>query len=192
MKKLLLAFALLCFSTSVFAEAGDWLFRAGASIVAPKSDNHPAVEVDDGTMVTFNGSYFITDRWAVEVLAALPFKHDIDAVGGGTIGEVKHLPPTVSMQYHFMPASSVRPYVGAGLNYTFMFEEDIDGADLELDNSTGWAAQIGVDIDLNENMFLNAEVRYLDIDTDAKVNGVSIGTVEVDPVLFGVNIGFRF
>lgn len=192
MKKLLLTMLLLAYGTTAWAEAGDFLVRVGASMVAPKSDNHPAVDVEDGTMVTFNGTYFMTDQWAVELLAALPFKHDIDAKGGPTIGETKHLPPTVSLQYHFTPNQPVRPYVGAGLNYTLFFEEDIDGASLSLDDSFGWAAQVGVDIDLTENMFLNAEIRYLDIDTKAKVNGTSIGTVEIDPMLYGINIGFRF
>ena len=196
MKKVMLALILMAWSVNAVAEAGDWLFRAGGSMVAPKSDNHSVVGVEDGYMVTFNGTYFFTNRWAVEVLAALPFKHDIELNGGGTVGETKHLPPTVSAQYHFLPDGAVRPYVGAGLNYTFMFEEDLRGplagAELELDDSVGWAAQIGVDIDLSDNLFLNAEVRYLDIDTDAKVNGADFGTVEIDPILVGVNLGFRF
>ncbi|MCR9259418.1 MAG: outer membrane beta-barrel protein [Pseudomonadaceae bacterium] len=192
MKKLLLTALLLAYGTSAWAEAGDFLVRVGASIVDPKSDNHPVVEVDSGSTLTFNGTYFMTDQWAVELLAALPFKHDIDAVGGGNIGETKHLPPTLSVQYHFMPDQPVRPYVGAGLNYTIFFEEDLDGADLSLDNSLGWAAQIGVDIDLTESMFLNADVRYIDIEADAKVNSTSIGTVEIDPWVYGIHVGFRF
>lgn len=192
MKKLLLTALLLAYGTSAWAEAGDFLVRVGASIVDPKSDNHPAVDVESGTSLTFNGTYFMTDQWAVELLAALPFKHDIDARGGGNIGETKHLPPTLSVQYHFTPNQPVRPYIGAGLNYTIFFEEDLDGANLSLDNSFGLAAQVGVDIDLTESMFLNADVRYIDIESDAKVNGASIGTVEIDPWVYGIHIGFRF
>jgi outer membrane protein len=192
MKKLMLTALLLAYGTSAWAEAGDFLVRVGASIVDPKSDNHPVVEVDSGTSLSFTGTYFMTDQWAVELLASLPFKHDIDAVGGGNIGETKHLPPTLSVQYHFMPDQPVRPYIGAGLNYTIFFEEDLDGADLSLDNSFGWAAQIGVDIDLTESMFLNADVRYIDIEADAKVNSTSIGTVEIDPWVYGIHLGFRF
>jgi outer membrane protein len=200
MKKTIVAVTvvtMLGWANAVYAEAGDWLFRVGGSVVAPKSDNHPAVEVEDGYMLTFNGTYFINNNWAVEVLASLPFKHDIEAVGGGTVGETKHLPPTVSAQYHFLPDGNIRPYVGAGLNYTFLFEEDFDGADLELDNSFGWAAQVGVDIDISENMFVNAEVRYIDIDADGEltipgVGKVDIDTVEIDPVVVGLSVGFRF
>lgn len=205
MKQLLLAILILTWSASAAAEAGSWLVRVGGSMVAPKSNNHDVVEVDDGYMMTFNGTYFFSENWAVEVLAALPFKHDIDAVGGGNIGEAKHLPPTVSAQYHFLPGRNVRPYVGAGVNYTFMFEEDIDGpalglgngVDLELDNSLGWSAQIGVDFDISKNIFLNVEARYIDIDTDAElkipgVGKVDLGTVEIDPMVYGINLGIRF
>ena len=127
----------------------------------------------------------------MEVLAAAPFNHDIE-VAGSDVAETKHLPPTVSAQYHFIPNGKVRPYVGLGVNYTLFFEEDIDGADLELDASVGLAAQVGIDFDIGENMFLNVDVRYIDIETDAEVGGVDIGTVEIDPIVAGVHVGWRF
>jgi len=205
MKQALLAFLALSWSASALAEAGDWLVRVGGSMVAPKSNNHDVVKVDDGYMMTFNGTYFLTNNWAVEVLAALPFKHDIEVKGGPTVGETKHLPPTVSAQYHFLPEGNIRPYVGAGVNYTFLFEEDIDGpklglgpgVELKLDNSVGWSAQIGVDFDFTENLFLNLEARYIDIDTDAKLKVPGLGkvdldTVEIDPMVYGAHLGFRF
>ena len=101
-----------------------------------------------------------------------------------------------------MPGNNIRPYVGLGVNYTFLFDEDIDGlipgADLELDNSVGLAAQVGVDFDIGENMFLNVDVRYIDIDSDAEVRlpdgggKLDLGTVEIDPIVAGVHVGWRF
>lgn len=186
---------LLLLSPHAIAEAGDWLFRFGGHYVDPKSDNHSVVEVEAATMVTFNGTYFITDRWALELLAALPYTHDIDLVGGGNVGETKHLPPTFSVQYHFMPTRNVRPYFGVGVNYTIFFEEDTTGAlagsRLSLEDSVGPSAQLGLDIDLNERWFLNAEIRWMDIDTKAKLNGTSLGTVSIDPWAYGLNLGFR-
>ena len=122
-----------------------------------------------------------------------------DATGiSGKVGETRHLPPTLSLQYHFMPDNKWRPYVGAGLNYTIFFEEDtkggLDGLDLELDDSFGFSAQVGVDVDITENLYLNAEVRYMDIDTDVKLGGADLPmgkTVEIDPWAIGLNIGFR-
>lgn len=210
MKKVLLAVLLLSWTPMVFAEAGEWLFRIGGSIVAPDDDNLTnrnlglEVDVDDGYSLTFTGTYFFTDNWAVELLAAYPFDHDIEVEGAGTVGEVTHLPPTLSAQYHFLPNGKVRPYVGVGVNYTFLFDEDIDdlipGSDLVLDNSLGMAAQVGVDFDIGENMFLNVDVRYIDIDSDAEVRlpaaggggKLDLGTVEIDPIVAGVHVGWRF
>jgi outer membrane protein len=182
---------------AVWADAGDWLLRGGVTYIDPKSDNHPLVSVESAAGVTFNVSYFLTNNWSLELLAALPFTHDIRLNGGGgRVGETKHLPPTFSVQYHFRPDTRIRPYVGVGINWTIFFEEDtrgaLEGTDLDLDDSVGAAAQVGVDFDLAERMFLNLDVRYIKIETDASVNGTSIGTVEIDPWLVGANVGFRF
>ena len=100
------------------------------------------------------------------------------------------------MQYHFLPNSNVRPYAGVGLNYTTFFSEKtlgaLSGTDLNLDDSWGFAGQLGIDVDVAPNWFVNADVRYIDIDTKAKLNGAGLGTVKIDPVVFGINIGTHF
>lgn len=194
---LLLALALGSASAAVQAEETDrWIWRAGVHTVQPKSNNHAIVNVDTGTMLTFGGTYLLTPNWGVEVLAALPFQHDINLNGGGQVAETDHLPPTVSVQYHFRPNANVRPYVGAGLNYTLFFDEKTRGAlagsKLELDPSFGLAAQAGVDISIGSMWFVNVDARWMDIDTDAKLDSAKIGTVELDPYVYGISIGRRF
>ena len=77
------------------------------------------VDVDDATGFTINFAYMLTDRWSVELLAAYPYKHDIHLKGTSIkVGETKHLPPTLSIQYHLNPTGAFQPYVGAGVNYT--------------------------------------------------------------------------
>lgn len=178
------------------ASAGNWLVRAGGHSVQPKSDNHSVVNVEAAQSLTFNVTYLITPNWGVEVLAALPFSHDINLNGGGKVGETKHLPPTVSVQYHFLPDLKVRPYVGVGLNGTIFFSEKTTGAlagsELSLDSSFGPTAQVGVDFAVSDAWFINVDARWMDIDTDAKLNGVSLGTVEIDPYAYGVSFGRRF
>jgi outer membrane protein len=207
-------------------EAGDWLFRVGVTSVDPKSDNLdtavPAgegttpvtIEVDSGTTLTFNGTYFFTPNWGLEVLAAAPFNHDIEIKGIGKIAETDHLPPTFSLQYHFLPDGAFQPYVGLGLNMTIFFSEDVDqalidtvealnpgldvtGADLDLDTSFGLAAQVGADFILNENWTINFDVRWINIETDAEltvdpVGTLDLGTVEIDPWVYGINVGYKF
>lgn len=180
-------------------QAGDWVVRGGIWGAFPKSDNLSlplgTVEVDDGVTFGFNITHMITPNLGVELLGAWPFSHDIK-LGGRKVGETKHLPPTVTMQYHFLPQNTVRPYVGLGLNYTFFFDEGTTGAltgtKLSLKDSWGLAAQAGVDIDITPDWFVNLDVHYIDIDTKAKVNGASLGTVEIDPWVVGINIGTRF
>lgn len=177
-------------------EVADWLWRVGVHQVVPKSSNHDLVNVDAAAGLTFNGTYLFAPHWGVELLAALPFQHDVNLNGGGKVAAVKHLPPTISLQYHFNPGARVRPYVGAGLNYTLFFDERttgaLAGADLELDASFGLAAQFGLDVALGDAWLVNLDARWFDIDSDAKVNGVNIGTVEIDPYAFGVSVGRRF
>ena len=185
-------------------ETGDWVVRAGAWGVFPKSNNLSEVnglpgiglDVDDAYSLGFNITYMINPNIGVELLGAFPFKHDIKATGLGKVAETKQLPPTVTVQYHFLPNSNVRPYAGVGLNYTTFFSEKTKGAlsgtDLDLDDSWGFAGQLGIDVDVAPNWFVNADVRYIDIDTKAKLNGAGLGTVKIDAVVFGINIGTHF
>jgi outer membrane protein len=177
-------------------DQGDWLIRGGASYVNPKSNNSDIVSVDSGTSFTINFTYMMTDAWAVEVLAAYPFKHDIELLDGTKVGSTKHLPPTVSLQYHWAPNSTFQPYVGVGLNYTHFFSEKttgpLTGVDLSLDGSWGLAGEIGADFMLNDQWFLNGSIRYIDIETKAKLDGASIGKVNISPWVYGVHLGYRF
>jgi len=177
-------------------EPGDWLVRVGASYVSPASDNHDVVSVESATSATINFSYMMTDVWALELLAAYPFKHDLELQDGTKIGSTKLLPPTFSLQYHFSPTEQFQPYVGVGINYASFSSEKtqgaLEGVDLNLGGSWGLAGQIGFDVMFNDDWFFNLDVRYIDIDTKAELDGVSIGKVEIDPWIFGGHIGYRF
>ena len=182
-------------------EAGDWLVRGGIWGVFPKSDNLSLgpgadIDVDDGYSLGFNVTYMVNPNIGVELLGAWPFKHDIRLTGAGKIGETKHLPPTLSVQYHFMPSGAIHPYAGLGLNYTKFFSEKtkgaLSGSSLKLDDSWGIAGQLGVDVDVAPNWFVNADLRYINIESDAKLNGEGIGTVKINPWVFGLNVGTRF
>ncbi len=181
---------------------GDWTISAGVHQVAPKSNNGSLaggtlkVDVDSDIKPTITGEYFIADNLGIEVLAALPFKHDISINGLGRVGSTKHLPPVVSLQYHFNSTGKVSPFVGAGLNYTTFFSEDTTGAlagsKLKLDDSWGLAAHAGVDFAIGEKGALRVDLRWIDIDSKVKLNGEKIGTVNIDPLAYGVSYVFKF
>lgn len=142
-------------------------------------------------MLTFNGTCMFTNNGGVELLAALPFEHDINLnADGGRVGGLKHVPPTLSAQWHFDPINAVIPYVGAGMNFTFIFDDETnDGEDVGLDNSFGLAAQAGLDWQVGSNWFLNADVRYISIETDTSQLS---GDIKTDPLLFRINVGWTF
>lgn len=196
------------------AEQGDVLVRARAVVVAPTEDSsgieptfpNDEVSVSNSFTPELDFTYFVTDNLGLELILATS-KHDIDGKNGlGPIGELADtwvLPPTLTLQYHFIPKGKVRPYVGIGLNYTHFYSEDAsDGLEsaigdtkVNLDDSFGYALQAGVDFDIGKNLFLNLDVKYIDIDTEAKLttgNLVNKVKVSLDPIVAGVGVGMRF
>ena len=242
MKRIFLLAAATLLSSGAMAQTqGDWLVRAGLGVVAPQGDSDNLVfegvelddyriDVDDGYAAVFNVTYMATDNVGVELLAATPFKHDIkgDRVlsGLGEIGNVRHLPPTLSVQYHFRPNETFRPYAGIGLNYTLFLDEEandtlhqgiigtsnallgtdyVGGAtDLSIDDSFGVALQLGADIQISQAFFLNFDLRWIDIEADAKLTSVTetadgFQTIltsriktDIDPIVFSTTLGMRF
>lgn len=196
------------------AKEGDVLVRARAIIVAPTESSGPVtpafpgseIGVSDSVMPEVDFTYMVTDHIGAELILATT-KHK--ARGRGTLSGVDTLastwvlPPTLTLQYHFVPEGKVRPYVGAGVNYTVFYSEKasdaletaIGATDVEMKDSFGYALQAGVDIDLTDKMFLNLDVKYIDIDTTARLNtGGAINTarISIDPIVAGIGIGFRF
>ncbi len=201
-------------STPAFAEQGDWLVRLRGIVVAPTETSSAVtpgfpdatVSVSNAVMPELDFTYFLADNLGAElILATTP--HDISGegslVGLGKIADTMALPPTLTLQYHFLPNAEVRPYVGVGVNYTIFYSEDATMALIDavgptavsLDDSVGVAFQAGVDIDITERIFFNADIKYIDIDTTATLNsGGTINTVDVelDPIVAGVGVGIRF
>lgn len=195
---LLLALSAIAVAPQIQAATDEsrWMVRGGISHVEPKSDNGQLsvgnITVDSHFDPSVNVGYFFTPNWAVDVLVALPFEHDF-SINGANAGSTAQLPPTISLQYHFLPGAKVQPYVGAGANLTLFMQEQLNSGDqLKLDPSFGLAAQIGVDIPLNAQWVVGLDVRYIDIDSEVSVNGQDVGTTEIDPYVFSINLGYRF
>jgi outer membrane protein len=196
MKKNLLAVTVLCALTSGAAMAqqseGPWMVRARAvHLDSANKDSTPlGLTVNNKTIPEVDVSYFFTPNVAAELILTVPQKHTLRA-GGAAIGSLKHLPPTLLLQYHFN-TSGIKPYVGAGLNYTrFSSVKAPAGVDIDR-NSFGAALQVGVDIPLQKNLYLNFDIKKVFIKTDVTANGAKLGSFKVDPVLVGVGLGWRF
>lgn len=192
----------LAFAPRVSAqEKGSRWIKVGVHMVDPKSDNGSLaggaldVTVGDNARPSVMAEYFIAENLGIELLAAWPFRHDVE-LNGSEAATVDHLPPTLSLQYHFNGEGKVSPFIGAGVNYTLFFSEEtrgpLDGTELELDPSWGLALHAGLDFQLGGRWSLGIDGRYLDIDTDASVNGADVGTVEIDPIVYGAYVRARF
>ena len=197
MKKVSLLVAAALLAPSAFAhQAGDVLVRGGAIMVSPSTDSGDVLDVQSDTQFGFTASYLLTDNWGVELLGATPFSHSVD-LGGNEVAKVKHLPPTLMAQYYFGNAQSkVRPYVGAGINYTFFFDEKgvnaLDGAKVDVESSWGLAAQAGLDMAVTENLFVNGSIWYMNIESDVTVNGTFVDKAKINPIGLMVGLGYRF
>ncbi len=199
MKKQVIAAAVLglAMATPAFAQAtaqGPWQVRVRALHLdsANKDSTGLGLSINDKSMPEIDISYFFTPNIAAELVLTIPQKHDLRA-GGVQIGTLRHLPPTLTAQYHFAPNGAIRPYVGAGINYTRFSSVHLP-AGVGIDrNSFGGALQLGVDIPLPyKNLILNFDVKKVYIKTDVSAGGAKIGSFKVDPVLFGIGLGWRF
>jgi outer membrane protein len=95
-----------------------------------------------------------------------------------------------------MPNSVWSPFLGLGLNYTNFFDTKgsgaLNGASVSIANSWGVAARAGFDMKINDKWLATVDVRWVDIESDVKVNGSKVGTAKIDPLVFGVSLGYRF
>lgn len=163
------------------------------------------LSIDSSIVPELDISYFFTRNIAVELILGVT-PHDVNGGGptlaGDQIGSVWLLPPTLLLQYHFDAGRGIKPYVGAGVNYTFFYNESSGTSHLgplsnfTLSDNWGWALQAGVDIPLGRNWFFNIDVKRIWLDTNAKVDVGGLGRVTadvtIDPWLIGVGVGYKF
>ncbi len=180
------------------ADSGNWIVRARALNLDPvnKDSTGLGLGIDSKVFPEVDISYFFSPNLAVELVLTYPQKHDVFS-GNAKIGSLKHLPPTLSLQYHF-PLGGWRPYVGAGLNYTRFSKVSFDPAvvtalqpSIEKD-SFGAAFGVGADVPMGGGWLFNVDVKKVQIRTDVFSFGAKAGTLKVDPVLFSLGIGKRF
>ena len=197
-------------------EPGNMILRLGVATVDPNessskiSINNSATAgtsagLGSDTQLGITGTYMIDSNWGVGLLLATPFKHDAVANGLGVdIGTSKQLPPTLTAQYHFTPDPKLSLYLGAGINYTTFFEEDISdelktalggASNMKIDDSVGLAFEAGVDYKITKNILVNFSAWYIDISTEANIDSaagpVSID-IDIDPWVYMLGLGYQF
>jgi outer membrane protein len=176
-----------------------WLVRVRAVNLdsANKDSTGLGLSINDKVLPEIDFSYFVTPQFAVELILTYPQKQKIRS-NGVEIGTLKHLPPTLTAQYHFTDFGAVKPYVGAGVNYTRFSNVNFNPAvaaalQPSVDkNSWGFALQAGMDYEVSKNLYVNFDVKKVQIRTDVSSFGTKVGEFRVDPWLIGLGIGRRF
>lgn len=171
--------------------AGDIFVRVRGEAVIPQvsSDVH-GLTATTAAIPEADITYFLTKHIAVETICCVT-EHDLD-VSGKKVGDTTMFPPTVLLQYHFdgaalgMPA--LKPYVGAGVNYTVFFDESTG---LKINDAWGAAVQAGLDYHLTGNWFANVDFKKFWLDTSFTLNGAH-HNADLDPIIAGAGIGYRF
>jgi outer membrane protein len=208
------ALAALAAAVPAHAEKGDWIVRVRAIMVAPNEKTGPVqptfptahTSVENSYAPELDFTYMATKHIGAELILATT-KHHVTGQGAlagvGKLAGTWVLPPTLTLQYHLAPDAHIRPYVGAGINYTIFYNEKASAAlnnaigktDVGLKDSVGYAFQAGLDFDLTRRVFANLDVKYIDIDTTARLTTGSLVNrerVHLDPLVVGIGLGMRF
>jgi outer membrane protein len=208
--------ALAALAQPAHAEPGDLLVRLRGILVAPNERTSGVVptfpaekaSVNNSFMPELDFTYMLSKNVGAELILATTKHHATGRTGTtGSIGQLAStwvLPPTLTLQYHFAPEGRIRPYVGAGVNYTLFYSEKAsDGLEtavgptkVRMSDSFGYAVQAGVDVPIGKRTFFNLDVKYIDIDTTARIDTTAIGTqrlrMHLDPLVFGIGFGMKF
>jgi outer membrane protein len=196
---------LVALSFNAIAQENPWMVRVRATDLNWENGQSTAaiqpggsgldVKAKNKTIPEVDVTYFFSKNIAAELVLSYPQRVEITAVSG-SLGTVTALPPTLLAQYHFTQFGPLKPYVGAGINYTRFGSRNLGGADeysVEK-SSVGYAAQIGADYMLTKNWGINLDVKYLQIETDVIVNssGASAGTLKLSPIATSVGVTYKF
>jgi outer membrane protein len=189
---------------TAFKSAGKWLIGLKVLNLDPDVESATSIggeaTVDDDTVPELDIRYFITDNIAIEAILGTT-EHNVAAVGTAlgnvNLGTVKVLPPTFTLQYHFNSESRFLPYIGAGINYTFFYDDNPgDAVGISYKDDFGFALNIGFDYVIDENNYFNIDIKKYTLSTDTVIDagaaGIATASVDLDPLAISIGYGWRF
>lgn len=173
-----------------------WIARVGVHPVHPKPDGHSELEVDGDAGFSLGTTYLFSKHWALELFAAFPRPHELHYASGERVGSFEMIPTTATVQYHVSDATGrMRAYVGLGVGYASIGSEhtkaSLAGRSLDIDDATGVAAAVGVDMDIGIRWFINIDARWVDLNSSLQLDGGESERLVLDPYMFGLSIGRR-
>lgn len=202
LKHVLLATSVLALSA---AASADLTFKAGLGYLDPtaKKDiapNIPKAKVSSEMAVLSSFDYrFANSPFSAELLLASPFEHTVSIISDNNkradIAKFKQLPPTLTVKYNTPAVNGFGANIGIGATVLVPYEEKFMGSNdkLEADTVVAPTAQIGATYSKPSSPWgVFADVRYVDLKTDLKLDGEKIGKLEVNPVVYALGVSHRF
>lgn len=210
MNKLLLIAAALAGACGA-AQAQDWTVKFGATLYQPHSKTSgvkgigiPAgadAEVGSASTVIFVIERKLGENVAAELVLGVPPRVKAKATGsvaflGDDVLSAKNVAPTLILNYYFgSESSALRPYIGAGINYTrFASVRSKLAPDVKMSDSVGPMAQVGLSYSINKRMGLFASIARVDVHSDvvAVASTVLTTTIDFRPWTYSSGLWYRF
>jgi outer membrane protein len=157
----------------------------------------------------------LPDNFAIELAFGWPPLSKVEGVGPATLGSVPYngqvisgarwISPTLLFEYNFLPDTSpIRPYIGAGVNYTTFYDRDTTAAGnaasggptrLSLTASVGPAVTGGLTYRITDNWHLHGSYSWSQVKTNltADTDGVIRTTrISFGPQALVISVGYSF
>lgn len=220
------AVALACATAGAQAEGTEHVLKAGfariafnaksGDLVGPPGTTPPGIQADLRDANTFALVYErkLSGPWSIILQGGTPPVVKIFGAGNaaalGQVGTTRAWFPAVVANYTFDGPWGTRPYVGAGVNYTFFTEGRVEptytgafggsSSTAKLKSSWGPVLKLGVEFPMGPKWVIDAAYSRYGISTTATITTATPGvgdivrTIDVkpDPDVFGLLLGYRF
>ena len=163
----------------------------------------PGADAETGNATTLLLTYerMLTPAIGVELVIGIPPTIKAKATGsvaylGDDVLSAKNVAPTLLFNYHFGAAGdTLRPYLGAGINYTrFTSIRSKLADDVQMGDSTGLAIQAGFDYAFSREWGLFASVAKVNVKSKVVAAGATVLTTTIDfrPITYSIGASYRF
>ncbi len=188
------------------AEENPWMVRVravSANWQNGQSGNASTYDIkaQNQWLPEFDVSYFFTKNIAAELVLTYPQKVNIvSSAAPGTTGSITALPPSLVLQYHFTDLGALKPYIGAGVNYTIFGNRSnfppLGNALTVSNTSFGAVGQVGADYMFDKNWGVNVDLKYATMSTVTNANsanpGLGTGKLTLNPWMPAVGVTYKF
>lgn len=158
---------------------------------------------DDGPGFGLSFNRYWTDNFSTE-LAVMTFKSEMNVEATTLflqtkfeVGELRGRATTAMAQWHFRPGMRFTPYLGAGVAHItgkfdpVDFGDGEDYSEVDLESDVTWTAAAGFNINITDRWAVGLEAKHVPWSAIDE-GGSSEDALDVNPMLYGTSVRFRF